>query len=99
MKKASELEKNKTLYEKIEVDNDLKSLIVNYTGNLLKPDDDTVTLEMVMDTLAGQFPELMLAAAEENWVRGYKQGLQDSNLTKNLGVDPTQFGEDFDGTD
>ena len=36
-----------------------------------------VTLEMVIDVLASQFPEIVLGVAEENWVRGYQQGLND----------------------
>jgi len=58
-------------------DSPLKELIVSYVGEKLNPEDDAVTVEMVVDVLAQEFPELALAVAEENWVRGYEQGLQD----------------------
>ena len=37
-----------------------------------------VTVEMIAETLATEFPEFMLVIAEENWIRGYKQGLDDA---------------------
>ena len=55
-------------------DSPLKELIVSYVGEKLNPEDDAVTVEMVVDVLAQEFPELALAVAEENWVRGYEQG-------------------------
>ena len=35
---------------------------------------------MIAETLAAEFPEFMMVMAEENWVRGYKQGLDDAEL-------------------
>ena len=32
---------------------------------------------MVIDVVAKDFPEFVLALAEENWIRGYQQGLED----------------------
>ena len=32
---------------------------------------------MIIDVLADEFPEFVLALAEENWIRGYQQGLDD----------------------
>ena len=32
---------------------------------------------MIVETLAEEFPEFVLALAEENWVRGYEQALAD----------------------
>lgn len=58
-------------------DNDLKNYIVEYTGNKLQPENDEVTLEMVIDVLSQDFPELVLCLSEENWIRGYQQGLAD----------------------
>jgi hypothetical protein len=31
-----------------------------------------------VDTLAHEFPEFVMIMAEENWVRGYQQGLDDA---------------------
>jgi len=56
---------------------DLKNYIVEYTGNILAPDGGEVTAEMVIEVLAKEFPEIVLMMAEENWVRGYEQGLED----------------------
>jgi len=56
---------------------DLKNYIVEYTGNSLAPEGGEVTAEMVIEVLAKEFPEIVLLLAEENWVRGYEQGLED----------------------
>jgi len=68
---------NKTLKEVVEVDSDLKELVVNYVGNKIQPENDEVTLEMVISVLASEFKELVLSMAEENWIRGYQQALVD----------------------
>jgi hypothetical protein len=36
-----------------------------------------VTVEIIVEYMAAQFPELVLAIAEENFIRGYRQGLLD----------------------
>jgi hypothetical protein len=36
-----------------------------------------VTVEIIVEYMASQFPELVLAIAEENFIRGYRQGLLD----------------------
>ena len=56
---------------------ELKNYIVEYTGNNLAPEGGEVTAEMVIEVLAKEFPEIVLMIAEENWVRGYEQGLED----------------------
>lgn len=66
-----------TLQDKVQNDNELKNYIINYTGRKKDPDDEQVTLEMVIDVLAEDFPELVLCMSEENWVRGYQQALTD----------------------
>ena len=55
----------------------LKEYLVEYTGTKLKPEDDNVTVEMVINVLADEFPEVALSLAEENFIRGYEQGLED----------------------
>ena len=66
-----------TLKEIVEPDNDLKNMLVEYVGNALNPEDQNVTVEMIIEVMAKEFPEFVLALAEENWVRGYQQGLED----------------------
>ena len=46
-------------------------------GEKQSPDEDNVTVEMIVDQLANEFPEFVLAVAEENFVRGYQQALND----------------------
>tara|TARA_B100000287_G_scaffold86833_1_gene79463 strand:- start:70519 stop:70809 length:291 start_codon:yes stop_codon:yes gene_type:complete len=68
---------NPTLHELVEPENDLKNFLVEYTGEKFNPEDKNITVEMIVDTMAQEFPEFLLAVAEENWVRGYQQALQD----------------------
>ena len=60
-----------------DVSSELKDYIIEYVGNKLDPEDNTVTVEMVVNVLADEFPEVALSLAEENWVRGYEQGIED----------------------
>ena len=82
-------EENTTLKEEISTeDSQLKNFIVNYTGNKLDPEDNNVTVEMIIDVLADEFPEIVLPIAEENFFRGYEQALQDTEQgQKVLGED------------
>lgn len=55
----------------------LKAMIVDYVGNKLQPANDEVTLQMLVEVVAEEFPEFVLSLAEENWIRGYSQALDD----------------------
>ena len=68
---------NPNLYEVVEQDNNLKSFIVEHVGNKLAPKDNNVTVEMIVEVIAEEFPEFVMVIAEENWIRGYEQGLAD----------------------
>ena len=65
------------LDKKIKPDSVFKTFIVNYVGSQLLPEDGRITIEMIIEVLAKEFPELVLALAEENFIRGYTQGLSD----------------------
>ena len=52
-------------------------MVVSHVGQKLNPENDEVTMEMVLEVFAEEFPEFILALAEENWVRGYHQALAD----------------------
>ena len=41
----------------------LKEVIVEYVGQKLNPDNDEVNLAMIVDVLASEFPDLILAMA------------------------------------
>ena len=76
--KTTEVEDaNEVLDEIVEPENELKKILVNYVGEKQTPDTDSVTVEMIVDQLANEFPEFVLAVAEENFVRGYQQALTD----------------------
>ena len=74
---AKEIENNPALEEIVEPDTDLKNMLVEYVGEKLNPEDKKVTVEMIIETMAKEFPDFILAVAEENWVRGYHQALVD----------------------
>ena len=61
----------------VQADSELKDLIVNYVGTKKNPEDDEVTLQLVLDTFSEEFPEFVLPLAEENFIRGYNQALFD----------------------
>lgn len=68
---------NPELTEVVQVDNALKDFIVEYTGEELNPENNEVTVEMVIEVLASHFPEVVFALAEENFIRGYQQAMTD----------------------
>tara|TARA_Y100000593_G_scaffold49681_1_gene93643 strand:- start:1164 stop:1436 length:273 start_codon:yes stop_codon:yes gene_type:complete len=78
------MEKEKPLDEVVEPDTHLKNMLVEYVGEQNDPEDKLVTVEMVIDTLTEEFPEVVLALAEENWVRGYHQALTDVEVGEKL---------------
>ena len=70
-------EETETLKETVETDTEMKDWLVNYVGERLDPDTGEVTVEMIVETMATEFPEFLMAVAEENWIRGYHQALND----------------------
>ena len=68
---------NKLKAQKPIVDTELKEWLVNYVGNKKSPKDDDVTVEMIVETVAEEFPEFLFLVAQENFLRGYEQGLDD----------------------
>ena len=67
-----------TLKEKAEPNTPLKEMLVGYVGEKVDPENQEVTLEHILDVMAEEFPEFVLALAEENFLRGYAQGLADN---------------------
>lgn len=66
------------LKEVVPTESELKNIIVDYVGNRISPDTEEVTVEDIINVFAEQFPEFLLALAEENWINGYTQALQDT---------------------
>ncbi len=81
---AKNFETNPTLAQEVEPSNDLKNILVEYVGEEINPENKLVTIEMIVETMAKEFPEFILAIAEENWVRGYQQALDDVDTGRSL---------------
>tara|TARA_Y100000114_G_C11763900_1_gene331879 strand:- start:4781 stop:5044 length:264 start_codon:yes stop_codon:yes gene_type:complete len=65
------------LNEKVPTETELKEIIVNYVGKVLNPNSDDITIQQVIEVFSKEFPEFLLALAEENWINGYTQALKD----------------------
>ena len=70
-------DENPDLLEKVTADTPLKKWLVGYVGEKTQPENDEVNVEMIIKIMADEFPEFLLAVAEENFIRGYQQGLSD----------------------
>ena len=57
-------------------DTGLKDLVVSYIGEKLVGPED-ITVDMAVEVFMEEFPEFLLAVAEENFLRGYEQALTD----------------------
>ena len=82
-----EYESNPDLQQMVAPDTELKNWLVEYVGNTLNPGDDNVTVEMIINVVADEFPEFLLVVAEENFFRGYEQALTDLQTANNDGKD------------
>tara|TARA_R110000851_G_scaffold15345_3_gene50851 strand:- start:2350 stop:2586 length:237 start_codon:yes stop_codon:yes gene_type:complete len=67
---------NEALREVISSQTGLKELVVNYIGNRLEAEEE-ITVNMAVEVFAAEFPEFLMAVAEENFIRGYEQALND----------------------
>ena len=68
---------NPTLKETVKKDTELKKWLVNYVGEKTNPENGNVTVEMIVNVLAKEFPEFLMVVAEENFIRGYEQAIAD----------------------
>ena len=77
-----DLHTNETLAMPVNPDSELKTYLVEYVGGRLE--NEEVTVNMIAEVLAADFPEFAFAFAEENFLRGYQLGLDDAEklLTK-----------------
>ena len=60
----------------VQPESKLKEYLIEYVGT--KFDNESVTVNMIAETLAEEFPEFTMAFAEENFLRGYQLGLDDA---------------------
>ena len=70
--------KNPLLAMPVYPDSELKSFLVEYVGNKIGPETEEITVNMIAEVLATDFPEFTFAFAEENFLRGYQLGLDDA---------------------
>ena len=68
----------------VEKENELKTFLIDYVGEREKPENDEVTVEMIVNIMAKEFPEFVLTVAEENWIRGYQQAMVDVEVGERL---------------
>ena len=78
------IDENPDLLNPVVPDTAIKNWLVEYIGNKLQPEDEEVTIEMVIKVVAAEFPEFLLPIAEENFIRGYKQALDDVEEGRSL---------------
>jgi hypothetical protein len=71
-----DLHTNETLAMPVQPDSELKTYLVQYVGTRLE--NEEVTVNMIAEVLAADFPEFTFAFAEENFLRGYQLGLDDA---------------------
>ena len=71
-----EVHENPMLAMPVEPNSELKQYLVEYVGTKL--DNKDVTVNMIAEVLATDFPEFVFAFAEENFLRGYQLGLDDA---------------------
>tara|TARA_R100000008_G_scaffold51966_1_gene31355 strand:- start:1273 stop:1503 length:231 start_codon:yes stop_codon:yes gene_type:complete len=72
---------NPDLQNPVDSSTGLKQLVVNYIGDRLAAEEN-ITVDMAIEVFAAEFPEFLLAVAEENFLRGYEQALVDIETTK-----------------
>jgi len=68
----------------VQPDSELKTLIVNYVGTKINPESEDITLDMVIEVFANEFPDFLLPIAEENFMRGYQQAMFDVEQSEKL---------------
>ena len=78
------LGENPTLKEEVQPDSELKTWLINYVGDKTEPENGQITVENIVEVMAKEFPDFLMAIAEENWIRGYHQALIDVEEGKKI---------------
>lgn len=71
------IDENPDLQKMVNPDTEIKNWLVEYVGEKIQPKNNEVTLEMIIEVVASEFPEFLLPVAEENFIRGYQQAMID----------------------
>jgi hypothetical protein len=72
-----DLGENPDLLKPLEPDSEMKEWLINYVGDKEQPENGEVNVDMILKTMAQEFPEFLLPLAEENFIRGYQQAMTD----------------------
>ena len=84
-------EKNPVLESAVDpTESELKSWLVDYVGNKESPENGEVTVANIVNVMAEEFPEFLMVIAEENWIRGYHQALNDVEEGERLAAEQKQ---------
>ena len=78
VKTEHEIHTNPFLAMPVVKDSELKTFLVDYVGSKLNPENEEVTVNMIAEVMAAEFPEFIFGFAEENFLRGYQTGLDDA---------------------
>jgi hypothetical protein len=92
--KEADLGDNPDLLKEVVQDNELKQWFVQYVGDKYKPENGTVTVALAVQAFMEDFPEFLMVVAEENWIRGYKQGVHDSEAGVKAALQQAKIGSD-----
>ena len=71
----------------------IKEILVTYVGEKLNPENGDVTVEHIIEVMADEFPDFLMIIAEENWIRGYEQALNDVEEGERLVKEQKQLNE------
>ena len=71
----------------------IKEILVTYVGEKLDPENGDVTVEHIIEVMAKEFPDFLMIVAEENWIRGYEQALNDVEEGERLVKEQKQLNE------
>ncbi len=86
---------NPDLVSTVTPDSPLKQMIINYVGDAKNLNEgDNVNVAMIVEQMAKDFPEFLLAVAEENWIRGYHQALTDVEVGRKIQEEAAQTGNE-----
>lgn len=84
---------NPDLQSVVASEGQLKTWLVDYVGRKYQSElararveteqeiewNGDVTVEMIVETMSHEFPEFLMSVAEENFIRGYRQGVLDTD--------------------
>jgi len=71
------IDENPDLQKVVDKESPMKEWLVTYVGDKMNPENNEVTVELIIEAMADEFPDFIMALAEENFIRGYRQALSD----------------------